>query len=79
MHEIWSACFLINRRAPKTVVDLARMPLGCLHDVLEQERALLGRYRVLKPEVGNVTELKNEDEEALAHGDLRPVDWSRRE
>lgn len=79
MHEIRSACFVLSSHASKTVVALAKVSLGWLREIVVQERASQRRHAVLKPEAGEVTEIKNDDEEAVLYRDPRPVGQSRRE
>lgn len=71
MREIRSECFFFNRRAPETVFDLSKMSLGWIRKLLGQERRLHGHHAVLKPEVGEAIEIKDEDEEAVVYGDPR--------
>lgn len=77
--EIRSACIFFSRCAPETVITLAKMSLGLLHDVLGQERALSRRHAVPKPKVDEVTEIRDEDEERVVYTDPPPVKRSKRE
>lgn len=79
MRRIRSAYFVLNRRAPETVLDLANMSLGLLRELLGQELELQGRHAVPKPEGEEVTEIKDEDGEVKVYVDSRPVEQSRRE
>lgn len=79
MHKIWSACFVLNCRAPETVLDHAKVSLRLLPELLGQERALQVRGAVPKLEKGKVIEIKYEGEEAVAYEDPRPIKQSRRE
>lgn len=54
MSEIPSACFLLNRSALKTVLDLAKMSLEWLNEIHGQERTFQVRHTIPKPEVGEV-------------------------
>lgn len=73
-------CVLVfNRRAPKTVLDLAKNSLGRLRELPGQEGALQGHNAVPKPEVGELNEIKDEDEEAVLYADRQPVKRSRPE
>lgn len=79
MRKIRSACFVLNLCAPATFLYLAKMTLGLLRELVMQKCALQGRRAVGKVEDGKVTEIKNEEEEAVVYGDFRPVKQSRRE
>lgn len=79
MRKIRSPCSVLNRHAPKTVLDLAGMSLGWLRELLRQERALKGRHAASKPEVDETIEIKSEDEDAIVYEDPRPVKPSKRE
>lgn len=61
----------------KTFLHLAKTSPGWLREVLGQERKMQRHHTVSKPEVGEIIELKNENEEAVVYGDLRPVQRSR--
>lgn len=73
VREIRSAFFVLNRRATETVLGFARISLGELYELLGQERALQGSRAVPKPIVGEVVEIKAEEEVALVYGDPRPL------
>lgn len=62
----------------KGVLDLAKMLLGWLRELLGQKRASQGRRADPKPEMGQVADIKDEDDEAVVYEDARPVGWSRR-
>lgn len=79
MPKICSAYFVLSRRAPETVLDLARMSLGWLRKVLSQERALRGRQAAPTPEVGWITEINDKGNKAVVDRDCRPVKRSSRE
>lgn len=75
--SIWR--FFLNCRASEPVLDLAKMSHERLHEVLGEESALRGPHAVPKPEIGDVIEMKDENEGAVLHGHTRPVKRSRRE
>lgn len=69
MREFRSACFVLNRRAPKTVLDLDKMSLWWPRELLGQERTLQRRHVGRKPEMGEVTKIKVGDEKVVVYGE----------
>lgn len=57
VREIRLACFVLGRRAPRNVIDSAKMSLGWFRELLRQNRPLQRRHAVLKLEVGEVIEM----------------------
>lgn len=68
MGEIRSVYFVFKRRASKTIIKLAKVSLGRLRKLLGQRRALQRRHAALKPEVDEVIEIMDEDENAVVYG-----------
>lgn len=68
MSEVRWAFFLPNRRAPETVRDIAKISLGCLCELLGQKHALQGCHVVRKQEMGEATEIRGDDAEAISMG-----------
>lgn len=68
MRQVLSARSFLSRRTPRTVLDLSDISLEWFRELLRQERALQVLYAVLKPEVGEVNEMKGDDEEAVVYG-----------
>lgn len=54
MREILLACSVLNCRAPKMVLDLAKMLRRWLRELLRENRVLQGRHAVSKQEVKRV-------------------------
>lgn len=77
--ETRSSCFVFNRRSPETVLDLAKMSLVWLRELLGLERAWRGRPTVLEPDAAEVVEKKVEDEKVVVYADRRPITRSRHE
>lgn len=77
--KIRSACSVLCCRAPKTVLDLAKMSFGGPRKLFGQKRALQGHQAVSKPKASEVIEKKNEDDYVEVCKDPRPVERSRRE
>lgn len=69
VREIRAACFVLNRTAFETVLDLARTSLGWLCKLLRLDRALQGPHAVPKQKVGEVIEIKDEENETVVYGD----------
>lgn len=57
----------------KTVLYLAEILAGWLPELLGQDRRFKRRHEVPKPEVGEVIEIKQGDEEVVVYEDPRPV------
>lgn len=71
--KIRSACFLFSRCVPQTVVDSVEMSLRWLCESIGQERELQGRHADPTLEVGEITKIKDENEEATVYGDAQPI------
>lgn len=66
--QIHWAGFFRSRRALRTDMDLAVMCLVWIRKVFRQARALPGHLGILKLEVGECTEIKDKNEEAVTIG-----------
>lgn len=68
--DIRLARSVLSLRVPEMALGLAKMSLGWLCRVFEEKCALQRTLEVPKSEVGELTERKNEDEEAIVYGGL---------
>lgn len=73
------ACFVSKLSRSKKGFDLTKMSLEKPRKLLGQKCALQGCHAVLRREVHDLLEIKDEDEKAILYRDLRPVKQSRRE
>lgn len=79
MREMRSACSVFSCRAPKTILEHAKMSVRWLCELFEQERALQGRHADPESKVGEVAETGDQKGESVVYGDPRLVKQSRAE
>lgn len=65
-------CFVFSCRASETTLGLARLLLGCSGSLVEQKWALEELHASPKPEMGEITEMKDDDEKAVVYRDPQP-------